>query len=388
MRILYLTDSYRPSRSACANRAVVLVAALRDAGHDVQVLTSSDSLLGALSRGVPSDGVTLFRTFPLEKKTLINRLRNNFGSYFESLRVARRMGDFDVVVCSTPPLLLTASAARIARRRRARFVLDVRDIWPDVAYEMGSFAPGSLYGRFFEFLARRAYRSADLIVTVSPGKVEKLRARSAGARVELVPNGVDEAFIENSEDPGLVSSLRLNDGPICVYVGNVGLAQGLGTLLDIAKARPDVRFLLFGRGADEGALESRAAEEGISNVEFRGTVGERGVYTVLRHADVAYVPLVSSRLRDSVPTKIYEALACGCPVLLAAEGDSAGLLDACGLGAHAAPEDPAALLSAFDRLMESPFSDEERSAASAWAVKNHSRQRFSKLFAKSIATFE
>lgn len=387
MKILYLADTYRPARTACANRTAVLVDALRGAGHDVRVLVSTDSLIGAPEGYEPPDHATFFETFPLVDKTLVNRLRNNFGGAREAVRAADKLGEFDAVVCTTPPLLLTSSAVTIARRKRARLVLDVRDIWPDVAYEMGSFAPGGLYGHFFERVARRAYAAADLVVTVSPGKVEKLKGRVPNGRVALVPNGIDEAFLENEEDAALAGRLSLGDGPICAYVGNIGLAQGLGTLLDIASARPNTRFLLFGEGADKARLEDRAKASGISNVEFCGKIDERGVYTVLKHAAVSYVPLVSSRLRDSIPTKMYEALACGCPVLLAAEGDAAELLDESGLGAHAAPEDPKALLAAFDCLIGRPFSDAERAAASAWVVENHSRQRFSRLFAESMATF-
>ncbi|WP_417047328.1 glycosyltransferase family 4 protein [Enorma massiliensis] len=384
MRILYLADTYRPARTACANRTAVLVGALRDAGHDVSVLASTDSLIGAPEGYELPAGVTYFETFPLVEKTLVNRFRNNFGGAREAVKAADGLGDFDVVVCTTPPLLLTSSAVKIARRKRAKLVVDVRDVWPDVAYEMGSFEPGSLYGRFFEHIARKAYAASDLVVSVSPGKVEKLKGRVPDGRVVLVPNGIDETFLESDEDPILFERLRLDDGLICAYVGNIGLAQGLGTLLDIAKVRPGVRFLLFGDGADRASLEARAEAEGIGNVEFCGKVNASGVRTALKRADVSYVPLVSSRLRDSIPTKMYEALACGCPVLLAAEGDAADLLDACGLGAHAAPEDPAALQSAFDRLLERPFSDEKRSAASKWVVENHSRQKFANVFVKEI----
>ena len=384
MRILYLADSYRPSRSACANRTCVLVQALRDAGHDVQVLASTDSLIGAPEDYQPPEYVTLFKTYPLVEKTLVNRLRNNFGGAHEAVKAAKRLGDFDLVVCTTPPLLLTSSAVKIAQAKQAKLVLDVRDIWPDVAYEMGSFAPNSLYGRFFAHEARKAYAVAALVASVSPGKVRKLKDRVPNGDVILVPNGIDESLLDNEDDLALAEHLRLEESPVCVYVGNIGLAQGLGTLLDIAKARPSVRFLLLGDGADRAKLQERVNLEGIGNVEFCGIVDACGVYTVLKRAAISYVPLVSSRLRDSIPTKMYEALACGCPVLLAASGDAADLLDACGLGKHASPEEPNALLAAFDWLMTHPFSDEDRAAASAWVIENHSRQRFAKLFVKEI----
>lgn len=385
MRILYLADSYRPARSACANRTVVLVEALRAAGHDVQVLASSDSLIGASQDYQQPEYVTFFKTYPLVEKTFVNRLRNNFGGVRSSVAVARRMGDFDVVVCTTPPLLLTSAAVKIARVKHAKLVLDVRDIWPDVAYEMGSFAPGSPYGRFFAYLAHRAYRASSLVVTVSPGKAEKLRGRVGQACVELVPNGIDEAFVAQTEDERAVADFGFGRGPVCVYVGNIGLAQGLGTLLDMAKARPSVRFLLFGEGADRSKLEERVRREGIANVVFCGTVSARGVYTVLKRASCSYIPLVSSRLKDSIPTKMYEALACGCPVLLAASGDACDLLDKAGLGQHAAPEDAAAQLAALDRLLEAGYSEEERRRAAAYIVGHHSRQRFAARFVDLIA---
>lgn len=157
MRLLFLTDSYRPSRSACANRVSVLVQAMLDAGIDVQVLSSSDSLLGAPENYEKPDFVTFFETFPLQEKTLVNRLKNNFGGQRESIKVAAGMGDFDVVLCTTPPLLLTTSAISIAKKKNAKLVLDVRDIWPDVAIEMGTFKPNSLYGRFFSHIAKRGF---------------------------------------------------------------------------------------------------------------------------------------------------------------------------------------------------------------------------------------
>lgn len=391
MRLLFLTDSYRPSRSACANRVSVLVQAMLDAGIDVQVLSSSDSLLGAPENYEKPDFVTFFETFPLQEKTLVNRLKNNFGGQRESIKVAAGMGDFDVVLCTTPPLLLTTSAISIAKKKNAKLVLDVRDIWPDVAIEMGTFKPNSLYGRFFSHIAKRGFKAADMVTTVSAGKVTKLASRicKAGASVHLVPNGIDESFVESTEDKAVVDQFNLDKGTVCSYVGNIGLAQGLGTLLDIAAVRPNIRFLLFGTGADKQKLEDRVHEEGITNVEFCGTVDAAGVYTVLKHSALAYVPLVSSRLKDSIPTKLYECIACGCPVLLAAQGDSVDLLEESGLGKHAAPEDPKGLLREFDALIEQKYSEEEKRNAAARMLSEHSRQKAACEFAELLlAEFE
>lgn len=391
MRLLFLTDSYRPSRSACANRASVLVQAMLKQGIDVRVLCSSDSLLGAPDNYVKPDYVTFFETFPLQEKTLVNRLKNNFGGQRESIKVAARMGSFDIVLCTTPPLLLTTSAISIAKKNSAKLILDVRDIWPDVAFEMGSFKPNSIYGRFFAHIAKCGFKKADMVTTVSAGKVAKLSSRitKAGSSVRLVPNGIDESFIVASEDQNIVDRFDLNNGTICSYVGNIGLAQGLGTLLDIAAVRPDIRFLLFGTGADKHKLENRVLDEGIANVEFCGTVDAAGVYTVLKHSALSYVPLVSSQLKDSIPTKLYECIACGCPVLLAAQGDSVDLLEESGLGKHAAPEDPKGLLREFDALIDQKYTKEEKEIASTRMLSDHSRQKAAREFAELLlAEFE
>lgn len=386
MKALFLTDSYRPSRSACANRVSVLVEKMMDAGIDVHVLASSDSLLHAPNNYATPDHVTFFETFSLQKKSTINRLRNNLGGCRASIKIAENLGDFDVVICTSPPLLLTLSAVSIAKKKQAKLVLDIRDIWPDVAYEMGSFAPGSFYGKFFSFVSAYGLRSADMVTTVSAGKVKKLKSQMGlnEHRVKLVPNGIDEDFVCLEEDPSIVDRFHLNDGSVCCYVGNIGLAQGLGTLLDIASVRPDVRFLLFGDGADKQTLEARVEQDAISNVKFCGHINARGVYTVLKHSSLSFVPLVSSRLKDSIPTKLYECIACGCPVLLAAQGDSVDLLSEICLGRHAAPEDHQGLLVAFDLLMSRGFSEEEKAEASQRMIMEHSRQKAARIFASLL----
>lgn len=384
MRVLFLTDSYYPSRSACANRAVVLVDAMVNAGMEVEVLASSDSLDSTEVRKREVN-VTYFKTFPLSNKTAFNRFRNNISACISSIKAARGMGSFDVVIYTSPPLLLALAAMYVAKRKKAKLVLDVRDIWPDVAYEIGTFDFNSLYGRLFERIAERAYSEAALVTTVSPGKLKKLCGRIPEYKVELVPNGIDESFLDNEEDALLVSRFRLFEGPICSYVGNIGLAQGLDALLDIASKRPNVRFLIFGKGAEKARLEARVENERLFNVEFCGCVNAAGVFTVLRHSAISYVPLVNSSLKDSIPTKLYECLGSGCPVLLVADGDSVSLLEESGLGRHVTPENAEGILKAFDEMISKNYSLAQRNAARDYVIDKHSRQKHAKKFAQLIA---
>ena len=387
MRVLVLTDGYCPSRIACAVRMKVLVETLRDCSHDVQVLASDSCLKADCGDYVQPDYVHFFPVFKMGEKTLINRLKNNLSGVSGAIRASAELGDFDVVLVTSPPLLLVRAAMKIAKAKRAKLVFDVRDVWPDVAYEMGSFSEGSVYGRFFGRLARRAYGEAALITTVSEGKAEKLRGQlppEDAAKVRLVPNGLDMGFLQNEERPEIVERYGLDEDRPCVYVGNLGLAQGLATLLDIASERPGRRFLLFGSGAEERFLAEEVASRSLSNVELCGRVDARGALTLHRHAACAYVPLKSSSMVDSVPTKLFEALGCGCPVLLAAQGDSAAIVEESGLGAVAPPEDGRALLEAFDRVVGTEWADGQQRAASEYVAASHSRQAAARRFARMV----
>ena len=387
IRVLLLCEHYHPHADACAKRMRVMAEELTAFGCDVQVLASEASLSEAGDGYVAPGNVHLYPVFKMGTKTVLNRLRNNWSEKAGSKHAARALGRFDVVVVTSPPLMLVLSGIEIARWASAKLVLDVRDIWPDVAYEMGSFSEGSVYGRFFDRLARRAYGEASLITTVSEGKAEKLRNQlppEDAAKVRLVPNGLDMGFLQNEERPEIVGRYKLDEDRPCVYVGNLGLAQGLTTLLDIASERPGRRFLLFGSGAEEGLLAEEIAARSLSNVELCGRVDARGVFTLLRHAACAYVPLKSSSMVDSVPTKLFEALGCGCPVLLAAQGNSAVIVEESGLGAVAPPEDGRALLEAFDRVVGTEWTDGQRRAASKYVAASHSRQAAARRFARMV----
>lgn len=376
MRILILTDNFYPSRAACAVRMKVFVEKLQDHGHYVHVLASDSNVSEGDEFYRKPDYVSFFPVYPLKEKTTINRLRNNLSGVFGAISASRGLGKFDYVICTSPPLLLSLAAVNISKRCGARLVFDVRDIWPDVAYEMGSFTRGGIYGKVFSRIANRAYKSASIITTVSPGKVSKIQNRINGdpQRVKLVPNGLDVSFLNQAIDDRVVAKYHLDRGPICCYVGNVGLAQGLGSIFQLAEHRQDVRFLVFGDGAERADLEARAIKQGLGNIEFCGTLGSNGVYTVLKYANVSFAPLVSSKLTDSIPTKIFESVGCGCPVLLAAVGDSADLLEELNLGASAAPEDIDSLKQQLDKLLNQPYSIEERRSAANYVATHHSRQ--------------
>ena len=241
----------------------------------------------------------------------------------------------------------------------------MRDIWPDVALEMGSFTEDSFFCKAFRQITGFMYKHADIVTTVSPGKVEKIKGhvralsgRKSGPgnvdKVWLVGNGFDESVARSEFDQSIVDQYELDKKFTCVYIGNIGLAQGLGALLDVAARtkHKDVQFLCFGMGAEKEMLEKRVADEGLTNVKFCGVIDHSKVYSILSRARLSFIPLKNSKMKDSVPTKVYEALGIGCPVLLVAEGDSADIVDDAGLGRHISPDETEKLVDTFDDMID------------------------------------
>ncbi|MBQ6382420.1 MAG: glycosyltransferase family 4 protein, partial [Clostridia bacterium] len=322
MRVLIHTDEYSPTAQACTNRMRSFSDALMAAGADVTVICSK----GNLENGTPRLGpekVIYAPAFRMRKKTAARRLLNNITFGISSFLCALGVGKIDAVITTSPPPLVSLSGWLITKVKKSKLIYDVRDIWPDVALEMGSFSETSIYCRMFRKVTAFMYQHADLITTVSPGKLEKIKnychlEENCGDRLLLISNGFDENVSKSPIDERIAEKFDLRKAPCCVYIGNIGLAQGLDALLRLAAetSHREVRFLLFGKGAEKEKLECLAKEMGLNNVLFCGPLPFDQVHTVLHYAAVSFISLKSSRMQDSIPTKLYEALGIGCPVLL------------------------------------------------------------------------
>jgi colanic acid biosynthesis glycosyl transferase WcaI len=235
----------------------------------------------------------------------------------------------------------------------------VADPWPDFPIAMGALSQPLL-----QVLARgvesAAYRGASLITTVTPGLVELLEKNpSAAGKVRLLPNGVDVSRFNWPVDVAKVrTSLGWSeDRFVVVYLGSVGRAQGVGTLLDALELLPDlnVEVHVIGEGFERDELEQSARQRGISRVIFHVGVPARDVPQTLAAADAALVMLRRGAMYDhSLPTKLVEGLAAGKPLIVSAGGDAARIVADAGAGFTAEPEDPVALRDAFAACIAAP----------------------------------
>jgi hypothetical protein len=379
MRLRILTHYYPPEVGAPQVRLAALAGGLARAGAEVTVHTGfphyPDGEIKPPFRNGPLrvervDGVRVIRSwvYAAPNRGFARRLANHASLATAALAAAPAGGPADVLLVETPPLLLAGSAIAYARAKRARLVLNVADLWPDSAVEMGSLSsPRAIAAA--RRLERGAYRAAAAIACPTEGIFATLRGRpESAAKATLMRPAVDldrfaGAAVDSVRAIGPTKSTAANGRPLRVlYAGTVGLAHGLGTLLDAAErleldpgdAGPPL-VTIAGDGAEATALRARLAARGPAGVRMLGAVPTERIPALYAESDVAVVVLRDLPIfAGALPTKLLEAMAAARPVVLAARGEAARLVEREGCGLVVPPEDPRALADALAALAADP----------------------------------
>ncbi len=340
---------------------------LAQSGHRVTVLTGRvNYLTGELVPGGSrpslsprSAGVDVRRcyAYPAWHRSFFHRTLSFLSFTLSSFLVGIRVGSVDLVWGTSPPIFQALTAWSLARIKRAAFLLEVRDLWPEFAVAVGVLRQPLLI-RLAEGLERLLYRRADCVVVNSPGYLEPVRSRGA-ATVELVPNGVESAMFD-PEDGGedFRATHALGDRFVVMYAGAHGMSNDLGVVLQAAnrlKGRPEIRFVLVGDGKEKPALIELAERMNLSNVIFAPPVPKREIPGALAAADACLAILKPiPAYRTTYPNKVFDYMAAGRPVLLAIDGVMREVVEKAEAGIFVPPGDPKALAESVRALADDP----------------------------------
>lgn len=302
-----LTQYFPPETGAPQARLFELAVRLHERGHRITVLTAMPNyptgrIFAGYRRGLRSrerrSGVEVIRTaiYPSISTRKLPRLLN-YGSFAASslLLGPWGLGRQDLVLVESPPLFLVPTGIALARLTRARLIMNVSDIWPDILVRMGHATDGAQL-RAMMWLERLGYRQADVVALTNPGAVAQIRARFPDVATTVISNGVDTSFFRpDRRDPALRRELGAQDGDFLVgYCGLHGLAQGLEAIVDAAAVlRPDrqVKFVMVGEGPTKSALRARAARLGLPNLRFLDGRPKAEMPALLASCDASLVPL-------------------------------------------------------------------------------------------------
>ncbi len=365
MRVLLLTHYYPPEVGAAPARIAALARGLAEHGVEVTVHTGFPHYpSGRIARPYRNrpvrvseeDEVRVVRSvvYPTPNRGFARRLANHAVFAAGALATCAYSGAQDVVVAETPPLFTAFAGVRYARAKRARLALNVSDLWPESAIELGAIGEGRA-ARAAHALARRCYREAALIAAPTRGIVSSLAMRpEAAGKVVHVPPAVDLERFASLPEP----SQQREGAPLRVlYAGTLGMAQGLSTLIEAAAlAGPEVvEVTIAGEGPDAPLLHRQIAAGGLRNVHLIGAVAPAGIPDLYAGADAGMVALRDRPIFDgALPSKLFEILAAARPAILAGKGEAAALVRDAAAGVVVTPEDPHALAAAFHRLHMNP----------------------------------
>jgi len=370
VRILLLSHYFPPEVNAPANRSFEHARTWVRAGHEVSVITCAPNHPGGrlfpgyrnrFRQEEERDGVRVIRvwTYLTPNAGFARRIANYLVFALLGGLAALRVQRPDVVIATSPQFFCGLAGAVAARLRRLPFVLEVRDLWPESIVALGQLRLRAAI-RALEALETALYRSARGVVVNSRSFIPHIAARGVPEeRIELVENGIDPAlFHPRPRDPKLARRFGLDEGFAVAYLGTLGMAHGLRTVLDTAERLRDepFHFLLIGDGAEREGLEREILGRGLRQVRILGLRPREEIPRWIATADALLVLLRDLPVfRTVIPSKIFEFLAQERPVVLAApEGEATRLVGEAKAALVVPPEDPEALARALRRLREDP----------------------------------
>jgi colanic acid biosynthesis glycosyl transferase WcaI len=372
VRLVVVCPHFAPDVAPTGEVMTSIATELVARGHELHLVTSlpwyqhhriEPGWEGRLVRheDVPWGRITRVHPFPTDKTNIPARAAA-FGGFtvLATVQAVLSRGKVDGVLAMSPPLTLGLAGWLVARARRAPFVFNIQDVFPDVAVELGVLTNRRVIAAA-SWLERFTYLRSDAVTVLSDDLRDNVAAKIAGRRperVRVIPNFVDTLRIAPADrENAYRREYGLEGRTVVMYAGNVGFSQSLELVLAAATALahdPDLVFVINGGGAARPQLEQQARD--MPNVVFAPMQPKERLPEVLAAADLHVVPLKRGLARASVPSKLYSILAAGRPLVASVDPGTevARVVERAGAGVAVPPDDAEAFTKAVAQLVAAP----------------------------------
>jgi glycosyltransferase involved in cell wall biosynthesis len=395
MHILFLTDNFPPERNAPASRVYEHACYWVSWGHEVTVLTCAPNFPeGRIYEGYRNrwyqveylQGIRVIRvkTFIARNEGTVLRTLDYMSFMITGCLAGLVQKRPDVVVATSPQFFTAVGGWALTTLRRLPFVFELRDLWPASIVAVGAMQEGTIL-RLLERLERFLYqRSTKVIALTAAFKSDLISRGIPKEKIEVVINGVDLArFSPRVPDIALRERLGLDDCFVVGYIGTLGMAHALDRVLAAAELLRDtyaVRFLFVGAGAARAALVEEAARRKLENIVFVPAQPKEQIPDYWSICDLALVSLKATPLFTTViPSKIFEAMGMGCPILLTApEGEASRIVREADAGVVVPPECPSSLARVVQNLYHDKGTLERLAANARTTAPRYSREQQAK----------
>lgn len=393
MNILYITQFYPPETGAASVRANEFINNWAKCGHHVAALTGFPNYpKGEFYPGYKNsicdieenNNIKIIRTFTYIPKyrsitlRIVNQITFNVFSIIGGLRASKP----DVVIASSPPFGIGLVGYLLSRFWRAKFIFEVRDLFPESAIAFGVLN-NRLLIRCLKVIEKFYYKKADLIVGATQGICDFIAGIGIPqSKIRKITNGVNVDFFKKISSTNFRKDHKLEDYFIVMYTGIHGRAENLSTLIEAAKLtkyKKSIRYVLIGDGVEKKKLMKLSENYRLNNILFIESQPMKCMPQILASADLCF----SSRKDLSIstgalPVKIFEYMACEKPVVISIKGEAEKLVRAAGAGICVDPDDAESLAMAISNLeKDESLRNKFRKNSRAFVEKYYNRQNIS-----------
>jgi len=390
MKILFFSDNFPPETNAASTRVYERACYWVKWGHDVTVITCAPNFpQGKLYEGYENkwhqveiiDGIRVVRvkSYISANRGALRRTLDFVSYMITGFWAGLFEAKPDVIISTSPQFFAAVAGWALAAVRRVPFVFELGDLWPASITAVGVMKPG-LGIRLIEKIELFLYRRSACVVALTQSFKDNLINRQIPSdKICVVINGVDLwRYGPRDKDQELAEQWGLIDKFVIGYVGTHGMAHALGNVVNAAEILKDqdhIRFMFAGAGAERDALIEDSNKRGLNNIVFMPSQPKEMMPQVWSLCNVALVHLKDSpTFKDVIPSKIFEAMGMGLPVLLAApDGEASDILNTDKAGIYVPAEQPEKLAAAACELAENKELCTKYAKTSLEAAPKHGR---------------
>ena len=405
MRLLILTQYFPPETGAPQNRLFSLAMHLANRGTEVSILTAMPNYpkmeifqdyRGRVYSKEKFGSLTIHRSYIYVNRRAgtIVRLVNYASFVISSTLIGWiKIGKQDLIICESPPLFLGLTALFLNRRKRARLIFNVSDLWPESVEKLDIIKNKSLLSLAYK-LEKYIYHKSVLVSGQTQGIISNIETRFPEINTFWLPNGIDFGqFDANADGNDFRAKYQLsNDIFILLYAGILGHAQGLETVIEAAeilRANRNIKFILVGDGPERSQLIELAQDRKLDNTIFIPNQPRSEMPKIIAACDAFVVPLKKLELfLGAIPSKLFEPLAMGKPIILGVDGEARELfIDQGNCGLFYEPENSSALVQCVDKFYNNkPLARELGENGRRYVRENFDRETIAASFYNKISS--
>ncbi len=350
---MFITQYFPPEVGAAASRIFDLIQGLKNRNHEIIVLSEyphypsnfvdrkyRDSFF--IKENYQSISVIRSYVYVSERKNFFQRTFLYISFMFSGIIGSKHIPNAEFVIATSPPPTVGIAGWLISRIKHGKFVLDIRDLWPESVLALGAIKKGIVYS-ILKKIEIYLYRKADIITIAIPGfRYHIMDLGIPGNKIIDLPNGANTNFFFR-KDSDIRKKFGWDGKFLVLFSGNHGLAQGLDTILKVAvglRNFNDIYFIMIGDGVEKKRIIKLKKKMGASNVIMLDKQPREAMPSFISSADVCLVPLINHPLfLNALPSKMFEYMACERPIIVSISGEAQQLIKHSKAGIFVPPED-------------------------------------------------